>query len=233
MTHISRGRIALMWMFIGLPVGVPAPDPASPGVDANWWTAATSQIAQQEYCASRNEHGFQAPNRVQNLRTYFGDGGIDIVPREGGAGAKAGVWRVTWRTSEWGRAGNMAPVQAAEAGPRAEGARVTYAWSGLDEWYENKPEGLEQGFTVRERRAGSGPLIVAGHFGGPGTRLRETDGNIDLLDESGARRLRYGALVARDASGCELPAHLRVDGIDAAIMIVSGKNGVICFGPPK
>ena len=184
--------------------------------DASWWHAVSSEIARQEYFVSRNEHGLQAPNRAQNLRTYFGIDGIDIAPRQGGTGTTT---RVTWRTSRWGRAGGLVPVEPATTEPQVDGARVTYARSGFEEWYENRAEGIEQGFTVRERRSGSGPLIVAGRFGGGVARLHEADGAVDLLDNHGARLLRYGGLVARDAANHELASQLRVDGSEVAIVI--------------
>jgi FG-GAP repeat/FlgD Ig-like domain/FG-GAP-like repeat len=196
----------------------PHPANTAAGSDESWQTDVLSRLAQQEYLASQDEHGLQAPNRAHNLRTHFRDGGIDVVPRQ--SKDEADSWQFAWRTSRWGRFGRLATVNAAATVPRANGARVTYSHAGLDEWYENKKEGLEQGFTIHERPSGSGPLVVAGQLGGGLSPLltREEEA-IDLLDEHGARVLRYGGLHVWDADGDELPSHLELDGVEVAIVI--------------
>ena len=187
-------------------------------VSANWQKQVVSALEQQEYFVSLQKDGLQAPNRAQNLRTYFREGGIDVVPRQ--SEEEAALWQFAWRTSGWGRAGQIATLSAANAAPHVNGARVSYAHDGLDEWYENKKEGIEQGFTVHDRPAGVGPLIISGQIdGGLRPTLSATEDAVDLVDEHGARALRYGELHVWDARGRELPSHLAVDGLEVAICI--------------
>jgi hypothetical protein len=49
--------------------------------------------------------------------------------------------------------------------------------------------------------------------------LHEADTAVDLLDNHGARLLRYGGLVAHDSANHELASQLRVDGSEVAIVI--------------
>ena len=58
-----------------------------------------------------------------------------------------------------GRSGGLRPVGL--VAPAARGSRVSYRRGGLVEWYRNGPLGLEQGFTIRHRPAGSGMLRLA------------------------------------------------------------------------
>ncbi len=172
---------------------------ASLATSEDWQAEVTSRLEQQEYFVSRHGDALQAPNRAHNLRTSFRSGGIDVVPRDAQA-SEAATWQFGWRTSKWGREGQLAAVSASSDEPRAEGARVTYAHDGLDEWYENKKEGLEQGFTVHERPAGDGELLISGEISAAcSPSSRPPKGAIDLIDEHGARALRYGELHVWDA----------------------------------
>ena len=203
-----------------------------PTANGDWQAQIFLRLEEQEYVPSQHADVLQAPNRAQNMRTYFRAGGIDVVPRQVNA-KEAASWEFGWRTSAWGRAGQLASVNKAAAEPSTSGARVSYAYDGLDEWYENKKEGLEQGFTVYRRPAGQRPLVVSGRItGGLRPALSAAEGAIDLLDEHGARALRYGELHVWDASGEELASHLAVDGFDVAIVIEDdGANYPLTIDP--
>jgi hypothetical protein len=116
-------------------------------------------------------------------------------------------------------------VTGASIKPRANGPRVTYVREGLQEWYENKKEGLEQGFIVSERPEGEGFLCIEGSIGG-GLRaeLHAEDGAIDLFDAGDARVLRYAELHVRDAGGREVPSYLKVEG-DRVVILVDDASG--------
>ncbi len=213
---------ALAVVLASLTMRGPATDPApaldTGGLEPARQAAILSGIEQREYHASLTPEGLQAPNRAHNLRTWFREGGIDVVPRM--ATDDAPTWSLGWRTTGWGRGGRIAPVRTDGVAPHADGARVTYAFDGLDEWYENRKEGLEQGFTVQARPAGRGPLVVAGRFGGGlRPRLSSDEDAVDLLDAGGARVLRYGGLHVHDAGHRELASHFELEGDDIAIVV--------------
>ncbi len=50
-------------------------------VDRGWLSSMQHDLAAYEYHASENGHGLQAPNRAQNLRTYFEPTGIRLYDR--------------------------------------------------------------------------------------------------------------------------------------------------------
>ncbi len=217
MTIGGRGGVREEWVS---PNGVEiVPAARSAGVTEDWLGTVLAQIEADEYKASVNERGLQAPNRAHNIRTYFEDGGIEVVQRTGEAESS---WSFEWRTTRWGREGELVDVAdgagsvAADhsaAKPVANGCRVTYDWGEIEEWYENKKEGLEQGFVVRERPQSEGLLCIEGVIGG-GVRveLSSDGGAIDLVDENGVRVLRYAELEVRDAGGREVSSYLRLDG---------------------
>jgi IPT/TIG domain len=93
--------------------------------------------------------------------------------------------------------------------PRFAANRVSYVRDGLDEWYVNGPLGLEQGFDLNRRPAGSGVLTLAVAFSGA-SRARLRDGGALLSGPGGT--LRYEGLAASDARGRPLHAWLGLSG---------------------
>jgi hypothetical protein len=208
----------------GLASGLPSPegialDPSvqPSGYDEGWWRTVTARIASEEYLPSIGSQGLQAPNRAHHLRTHFRDHGIEIEPREDAANTGA-AWRFLWETTRIGRPGALAAVGS--AAPEPNGSRVTYRRPELDEWYVNSRDGLEQGFTVHAAPPGEGPLCLVGRLGGSlRAELRPAKDAVDLLDEHGARVLRYAELHVWDARGDEIPSRLRLDGTELAILV--------------
>jgi len=204
---------------LSAPPGTPAIDGGAldAGATEDWLGAVMARIETEEYNASVSASGLQAPNRAHNLRTYFADGGIEVVPRTGEA---EDAWSFSWRTLGWGREGRLVDVTTVSVAPRVDGSRVSYDREGLEEWYENKKEGLEQGFTVMERPAGEGPLCIEGGVGsGLRAEFDSDEAGIDFLDRGGARVLRYAELHVREAGGREVPSCLRLKCNRVAILV--------------
>lgn len=117
----------------------------------------------------------------------------------GGSGLRLGLRAI----------GRSNAVRASSAAaPRVRQNLVTYARGPLVEWYANGPLGLEQGFTVHTRPAGSGllRLVVGAVPGGIRGRLSGAANNLSV----GA--LDYGDVSASDARGQDLPVHLGLSG---------------------
>ena len=127
-----------------------------------------------------------------------------------GASFLAGGRRVSLDLVGIGRAGQLRPVIG--AAPRASGGRVVYErHGGVLEWYRAGPLGVEQGFRLARRPAGSaGAVTLALALGGLRGRLSASE--VDFTTGSGRVALRYGALVATDARGRRLPAWLSLSG---------------------
>jgi hypothetical protein len=135
------------------------------------------------------------------------------------AGAPAGV---EFSLVGVGRAAALRPVGAARpvaAGNRVEDARG----GGIVEWYVHGPLGLEQGFTIERRPVGAGELVVELALGGE-LRPRSADGGaaVELADESGVSRLRYGDLFAQDAGGAPLIARMETEGARIRLRVEDG-----------
>ena len=65
------------------------------GASAGWWASVQEDIGRSEYRVSWQDNtylsdlaaAYQAPNRAQNLRTYFTPEGIRATPRTGDSAA--------------------------------------------------------------------------------------------------------------------------------------------------
>ena len=142
--------------------------------------------------------------RGSGVSAVFGPGGVTVV---GGSG---GVLRLG--LSGLGRGGSLRAMPAV----RPQGAlnRVSYGRSGVAEWYANGPLGLEQGFTVTRRPAGSGVLTLAvGHLApGEHWRLNMSGSSLTVADRAGRSLLTYGDLSVSDALGRHMRAWVAMSG---------------------
>ncbi len=172
----------------------------------DWLAAVAADLGAREYRVSLTPGGLQAPNRAQNLRTWFEAGGIEILPRNSAADP---AWCWSWKTEALGREGALRPAGAPPA--LVDVHRVEYRHDGWTEWYENRPEGIEQGFTIVEAPPGPAPLLVLGEIGGTLLpRPAEVAGAIDFAFPGSGSVLRYGGLVVTDARGATLPSSLEL-----------------------
>lgn len=85
----------------------------------------------------KGEGYWQAPNRANDLRTYFSSKGPRVVSRK--------VSKADW---VWGLELVEAPTLESTS---VQGNRIEFHYvGGMVEWYVNNAEGLDQGFTLVE-----------------------------------------------------------------------------------
>lgn len=171
--------------------------------EAGWRAAASAALERMEYRPSVTSDGLQAPNRANGFRTWFHADRVEIVPRT----TPAAPWSWSWSTRAFGREGSATAVAPVE--PVQTIARVEYAHPGWVEWYENGGSGLEQGFTIAARPAGSGRCCIEGTVGGMLGATAEGE-RVMFRQADGPAALRYGSLLAIDARGRELPAEIEL-----------------------
>lgn len=189
------------------------------GAGGNWWSAVQKEIRQSEYKIIRQEEtslpdvkaAYQAPNRAQNLRTYFTPTGIQVVRRT----ESVPGWQWSLHLTGYGYAGEVKAVD--EAKLVVSENRIEYRRGGVIEWYVNDEKGLEQGFTLAGPPESNGgktkseivlEMAVAGELEG---RMSK-DGNIvTFISGEGEEVLNYGGLVAKDAAGRELESQISLN----------------------
>jgi len=124
-------------------------------------------------------------------------------------------YETSWRSVGLGRG---EAYEALEQGVlHAEGARVEIRREGIVEWFVNRSEGLEHGYTLPERPLSSEPadgrlrveIAIAGDLD-----AEVVDGGLHVVlrDSSGSEVLRYERLKVWDATGRILEAELNGGG---------------------
>ena len=149
----------------------------------------------------------KAANAPQGLVAELAGGALSV--RSLGAAR----WSVQLRWDGIGRGQSRESVAPANA-PEVNGNRASYLREdGSEEWYLNGPLGVEQGFEIRERPEGTGPLVLRIDVSGDLEPALSADANeVSLNAATGKRVLRYTDLFAKDADGRALACRMGVDG---------------------
>lgn len=155
-----------------------------------------------------------ARNPEQQLHATFEERRVSLQPT-------TGTWRGALELTGYGCAGDIAPLGRAQ--PRASRRRVEYerasARGAVREWYENKPQGLEQGFTLEQAPCATGDVSLRVATGALTPRLSRDGKAVDLVDENGATRLHYTDLSAVDAAGRSLQVAMNVQAGQIALEV--------------
>ncbi len=124
--------------------------------------------------------GTSARNPAQGLRATFEEHQVSLEPTKGD-------WRGALRLAGYGCGDDVATLGTAR--PLSTARRVEYvrasARGAVREWYENKPQGLEQGFTLDQAPCAEGDVSLRVATGSLTPRLTADGKAVDLIDENG------------------------------------------------
>ncbi|HKQ06687.1 MAG TPA: HYR domain-containing protein [Blastocatellia bacterium] len=157
---------------------------------------------------------FYANNPAQSYRALFTRDDVRLVSQ-----AESQAWQAAMRLASYGYGDRLKAVGKAEL--KAMATRIEYQrkdelGAAIVEWYENRAEGLEQGFTIAaapmEKHAGERLVVGLELSGDLKARANETGQSLTLEKQDGAGLLSYDRLVATDATGRVLEARMSVDG---------------------
>ena len=170
---------------------------------------ATIEWDQYRLHAGKHKNMYQATNHAQGMGFTFTPEGLEVrLKKQKGAR--------TWglRLKSYGYGANLHDASAVEDFVVKDN-RIEYHRRELIEWYINNHRGLEQGFTLQQKPAGSkdaAPLAL--HLTSMSDLVPELakDGKaITWKNEYGETAFRYSGLVAYDAAGKELGARMEAD----------------------
>ncbi len=168
------------------------------------WNGIRQAYEQQRgavFSANGEQH---ARNRAQQWLSRFDGRGFSVEPD----GAE---WRWGLELRSYGFPSQPQTI-AGSAEVSAERERVTYNWNQtLQEWFVNQPNGLEHGFTLRERPVGEMnerlELRLAVR-GGLHPQTQTGGRGISFVNEQGCTVVNYAGLKVWDANGRELAARV-------------------------
>lgn len=164
-----------------------------------------------------------ASNPTSQLRAWFGKGGLELA-----SGMKTesedNPWAFKLRLNGVGRPNDVAPSAQGNRSValREKTVEIADASGLVTEWYKNREEGLEQGFTIHKRPSGeTGNLEVRLQVEGDlQPEARDDLGKcLHFNDADGHAVFRYSGLTAWDASGRELPSRMEIRGREIALVV--------------
>ena len=183
-----------------------SPDAVPDGLNRSDWTSIRAAYDAQRHAAVPINNGYRVRNSGQQWQTNFDGRGFTTQPDGGG-------WQWGLELRSYGFSGHERVVTG-KPEIKAEGSRVTYTWDAMvREWFVNDRRGLEHGFTVEQRPAGSGvgtrlefDLSVRGDLR---PEISADGAEISFVDSSGAAVVTYTELKVWDADGKALPARFQ------------------------
>jgi len=144
-----------------------------------------------------------AQNPGQKLTARFLDNGVRIQ-----SGRAKSEWQTTFTAT------NLPPATSITT----SGTRVEYQRGSVIEWYDNKPEGIEQGFIVTQPLSQVGELRVEVNVNGLSASSSDHT-TIQLSNHSNQTMLSYSKLLAWDAHGKPLPATMQATPTGIALVV--------------
>ncbi len=194
--------------------------------------AARYQINAASTLSGNSAAPFYADNPGQQLRATFASDEVRVDAASNQTSGKTEGAELRLQLAGYGYGDQLEPLAAGQL--TAHGDRITIRksairnpQSAIEEWYVNKPEGLEQGFTLAAPPAGErqGEWLRVAMSVGDGWRasLRGDQQGAIFERQADGLRLSYDHLTAYDAQGRTLPARMSVgmavDGDTLALLV--------------
>ena len=163
-------------------------------------------LAPPGYHPRASADGYRAANPRQGWGVSFAPNGTVSLRPDRGA-----VWRWGLRLAAYGYNAPLPltrPLHGSASGPQ-----MRYTWDGtITEWWVNRPDGLEQGFTLKRRPQGADGrtplrlwLAIQGDL-----RPTPAEDAVRFVDRAGNPVLHYHTLRAWDATGREVAGRMEV-----------------------
>jgi hypothetical protein len=199
--------------------------------------------------------GYLGMSHEQNLNAWFAEDGVTVRPTVAEE-ERARAWHMEMRLKSYGYGNDLvaAPPIVAQ---RVKDNRIEYErshcrlpigncrledsarslvshpqlfQSAITEWYENRAEGIEQGFTIGGRpyqaSVSNEPLrLVISLRGDLRAHVSEGGRSIELTDNRGKPALSYRKLTAVDAAGKQLAARMETSAGGSELALVVDDRG--------
>jgi hypothetical protein len=188
------------------------------------YNSLSAAVTAAEYrIEERKGGGYKASNPKQGYHTSFTRAGVEVR----GSGRNGSDWRLGMKLIGYGYGQRKQAVTFASV--KAKDDRIEYERrapddSSISEWYLNRVNGLEQGFTIRQapgKKKGGEKLNLWLELSGDlKARLAESGQAILLNGRGAGPGLRYDKLHAFDATGRELEARMKLSGDQVRLEVV-------------
>jgi MYXO-CTERM domain-containing protein len=199
------------------PAAKPPTPPGTPSAaPSSWASGARAGILAGEYriTARGQSNELVAFNRQKGLRVTWEDGAASVVST-----SQTSSDALSLRATSAGRTGALQPLGSggfALGKCRADGGkdeageclrRIERTAGPVVEYWENRPAGVEQGFSIAQAPRGKGKLRIDVEVKGGKVEIDQSARGATII-ASNKQRYRYEQLVAWDATGKHLPTRM-------------------------
>ena len=180
------------------------------GMERSDWTSIRAAHEEWKHtirAISERESGWQAENPVTGLHASFDERGAEVRP-------EAGQWGWGLELVSYGVGTEQRSMAERKPKIGVRGRRIGYEWDGnLEEWYQNRAQGLEHGYTIEKRPGAQGeaaPLELRMSVRGGWQQVEVIDEGrgVTFGRQPGEALVRYHGLMVIDAEGREVAARL-------------------------
>ncbi|MFN0112380.1 MAG: putative Ig domain-containing protein, partial [Blastocatellia bacterium] len=192
------------------------------------YNSLAAAVTAARYQISRQGDGFLADNPSQKFNASFTGKEVRIAEQQ----VPKPQWQFGLKLKSFGYGDDLSEVGEGEStinGSRIEirKSQISNPNSEITEWYVNKPEGLEQGFTLNappqsqiSNSKSTMPLRLNLRVSGDlQPELTDNQQAIVLKNSAGNSLLSYDKLSAWDADGKSLVAEMKVSGNDITLEV--------------
>jgi hypothetical protein len=168
-------------------------------------------------------HFVSNPN--QQLRAWFRNDSIELASGMACRG-KQEDWKLKLMLSGVGRDGTASSFSDGIASSKGNRLQVEFPELAMTQWFENREEGLEQGFTLHKRPGGAADEVSI-RIAVEGTLKvaeMESPDSLCFIDSGGVEMVRYVGLKAWDATGRLLPSRMKI-GNSASLALAVDDTG--------
>jgi hypothetical protein len=173
-----------------------------------------------------------APDRQTGWRAVSAGVGLQATFAERGAEVRmeGGDWRWGLELVSYGVGAEQRSMGEWTPRVRVSGRRIGYQWDGnLEEWYQNRKQGLEHGYTIRERpgeEEASLELRMSVRGGWKQVEVIDEGRGATFGRQPGEALVRYRGLTVIDAAGREVAARLEWEGEAQLRLIVEDQTAI-------
>ena len=201
--------LALLLALALLPARVRAAAPAAPIMPPALYSAFLDASSKNAPAAQTTNSGmaWQTPG----LKTAWSPAGLSVAPQSGKA------WKWNLQMDGFGRQDKVFGLPAPKFS-QADG-RTEFSYAAFSEWYRATDIGLEQGFSIHQKPAGNGQLVLHMQLDTVLSGALSADSRSVSFAVGNGQALHYSDLRALDAKGHDLPAGLIYSKSQIAIQI--------------
>ncbi len=177
---------------------------------AGTFTSLSEAVTAARYQIDEVATGAKGSNSAHGFQINFDSDGLQLISTANGSN-----WSTKWSLSSFGYGEDQTAAEKGDLQTNGNRVEIRRQKQNLTEWFVNETSGLEHGFTIAQRPAGSSKdeaLRLVMKVKGDLKARADDDGQmLTLSNNKDEKILQYERLKVWDSEGTELIARMRTD----------------------